>query len=92
VGGPILRDKFFFFADYEYWYSNLYAGLTETSAINTYPTAAMRPGDFSGLPTVYDPATTMQLSSGTYTRTPFRRGVCCSDRPIARLRSACRRA
>ena len=71
VGGPIIHNKFFFFVDYEYWYSNLYAGLTEASAINTYPTAAMRAGDFAGLPPVYDPATTTLMPDGTYTRTQF---------------------
>jgi hypothetical protein len=46
IGGPILKDKLFLFADYQ--------GLREAipnggATINTVPTAAMRTGDFSEL-------------------------------------------
>ncbi|MEK7404314.1 MAG: hypothetical protein AAB225_04330 [Acidobacteriota bacterium] len=50
LGGPIRKDKTFFFGDYE--------GLRERfSRTNTLPVAtqAMRNGDFTGLPAVIDP-------------------------------------
>jgi hypothetical protein len=53
VGGPVKRNKVFFFATYE--------GLRETQAtVSTgfAPTSAMFGGDFSAIPaTIYDPAT-----------------------------------
>jgi hypothetical protein len=51
LGGPIARNKTFFFADFE--------GFTVTqgvTAVTTVPTAKMRTGDFSELSTaIYDP-------------------------------------
>ena len=67
-GGPVYlpklydgRNKTFWFADYQG--TRIRKGLTR---IFTVPTAAMRTGDFSGLPTIYDPETT---AGGT--RQPF---------------------
>ena len=59
LGGPIIKNRTFFFVDYQG--SRLHEGLTDTS---TVPTAKMRTGDFSeiGL-TLYDPNTTQ--SNGT---------------------------
>ena len=55
IGGPIQKDKTFFFFGYEGYRQR--AGTTLTT---TVPTAAMRTGDFtqSGIPTLYDPLTT----------------------------------
>jgi hypothetical protein len=59
LGGPVLRNRTFFFGDFE--------GFTVTqgvTAVATVPTARMRAGDFSELSTaIYDPTTSP--------RTPF---------------------
>ena len=68
VGGPILRNRLFFFFNYD--------GYRFTSGSNpTYyslPTLAERRGDFSalGVP-IYDPATTVCNASGVCTRQAF---------------------
>jgi outer membrane receptor protein involved in Fe transport len=52
AGGPIVRDRTFFFADY--------AGLRVKQGqtyTRTVPTMAMRQGDFSGLAPIFDPRT-----------------------------------
>jgi hypothetical protein len=54
VGGPILKRKLFFFFDYDKVINHGAA----TNGTKTVPTAAMLNGDFTGLPTIYDPATT----------------------------------
>ena len=50
AGGPVVRNKTFFFLSYEG--QRVRKSLTQTFSV---PTAAMRRGDFSGLPTIYDP-------------------------------------
>ena len=50
VGGPVRKNKTFFFLSYEG--QRVRKSLTQTFSV---PTAAMRRGDFSGLPTIYDP-------------------------------------
>jgi len=66
LGGPIWpRKKLFFFTSQE--------GEILTSpqgAILTVPTDAMKAGNFSGLPPLYDPNTTV-CAAGTCTRQPF---------------------
>src|ERR1700733_8985797 len=65
LGGPVKRDKAFFFVSYQQNPTN-----TPSAAIATYPTAAERQGNMVGLPTIYDPNTLTQTGT-TYTRTPF---------------------
>src|SRR5262249_50271978 len=52
LGGPIRRDRTFFFADYEG--TRLRQGIVFN---NVVPSPAMRGGDFSGLPAIRDPLT-----------------------------------
>jgi Carboxypeptidase regulatory-like domain len=72
VGGPIRKDKTFFFFSYEG--TRLVTATTNTL---TVPTLPQRNGDFSQTLTtagklipIYDPNTT-QLVGGSYVRTPF---------------------
>jgi hypothetical protein len=52
IGGPILRDKLFFFFSYQ---TTINPSTTVTT--QTVPTAAVAGGDFTGLPTIKDPTT-----------------------------------
>jgi len=78
AGGPIVRDKTFFFADYQ--------GTRNRQAqtyISTIPLLAYRNGDFSALPLVlYDPATTRPDASSPsgVSRMPFTGNVIPRDR------------
>ena len=73
VGGPVYIPKvydgrnrtFFFFA-----YSRDLRPESFSLANYTVPTAAQKQGNFSGLATIYDPATTA-IVNGVSTRTPF---------------------
>jgi hypothetical protein len=86
LGGPIKRDKLFFFVDYQ----GTRIGSSQTD-ISTVPTAAELSGDFSGIydgtpsTTIYDPATT-QIVNGQVVRTPFPGNIIPTDRfdPIAK--------
>ncbi len=73
VGGPIKRDKTFFFAGFQG--NNIDEGLT---TVLTVPTALMHQGIFTEsfggapLPIIYDPATTrVDPATGLLTRDPF---------------------
>jgi hypothetical protein len=79
LGGPIKRDKLFFFGGWE--------GVRERvnyGGLYTVPTLDQRSGDFSAYrATIYDPATGNEDGSG---RTPFTNGIIPLTRqsPIAR--------
>jgi hypothetical protein len=79
LGGPIVRNKFFFFGDYQRTIDNL--GYVVRATI---PTMAMRNGDFSAVANgIYDPLTGAVNGSG---RTAFANNQIPQNRisPIAR--------
>ncbi len=65
LGGPIRRNKTFFFMDYQ----GTRAG-TSNPDISTVPTAAEIGGNFNGVTTIFDPNST-QMVNGNVVRTPF---------------------
>ena len=80
LGGPLKRDRTFFFVDYQGQRQHI--GRT---VISTVPTALQRQGIFTEaiggrVPAIYDPATTVPNGSGGFTRTPFANGVIPADR------------
>ena len=73
LGGPIIRNKTFFFGGYEYTKQE-----SPTSSTITVPTALQREGDFSQtfnaagkLVTIYNPFDTFINSAGAVERRPF---------------------
>jgi hypothetical protein len=80
IGGPIVRNKFFFFGDYQRTIDDF--GYVVRA---TVPTMAMRNGDFSAVTQrIYDPLTGDPATGNN--RTPFANNVIPSDRisPITR--------
>jgi hypothetical protein len=73
VGGPILKNKLFFYFDIDRIVNN-----SASNGFVTVPTAAMLQGDFTGMQPIYDPLTTTCPSgppfcafTGPLARTPF---------------------
>lgn len=68
ASGPVIKNKIFFLIDWEHRINH---GSGSISII-TLPTDAMRNGDFTGLPTIYDPTTqTVDPVTGAVTRQSF---------------------
>ncbi|HEX3438157.1 MAG TPA: TonB-dependent receptor [Pseudacidobacterium sp.] len=67
VGGPILRNRLFFYFNYD---KTINPG-SATTGRTSVPTPAMLSGDFTGLPTIYDPTTQTVDASGVVHRTSF---------------------
>ncbi|HEV8319698.1 MAG TPA: carboxypeptidase-like regulatory domain-containing protein, partial [Vicinamibacterales bacterium] len=85
LGGPLRRDRTFFFVDYQGQRQRI--GRT---VISTVPTLLQRQGIFAEaiagrVPVIYDPGTTVSDGSGGLTRTPFANGAIPTDRldPVA---------
>ncbi len=65
VGGPIRKDKTFFFGSYEGTRTRIGRSFT-----STVPVAEVRNGDFNRIRPIFDPATTMGTPA-SFTRQPF---------------------
>jgi hypothetical protein len=66
ASGPVIKNKIFFMIDWEHRIQHAAGAVS----IVTLPTNAMRTGDFTGLPTIYDP-TTQVVTGSTVTRQSF---------------------
>ncbi|HEY0262965.1 MAG TPA: carboxypeptidase regulatory-like domain-containing protein [Granulicella sp.] len=82
VGGPIWKNRTFFYGYYDgYRYKT-----SNTGMLYSLLTPAMKTGDFSapGIPAIYDPSTTVSNGSGGFTRQQFqcngRLNVICPER------------
>jgi hypothetical protein len=70
IGGPIRKNKIFFFGNYDGY--RYHSGLLNPT-LQSIPTVAQRTGDFSALPAaqvIYDPKSQV-CNGGVCTRTPF---------------------
>jgi hypothetical protein len=77
VGGPIIRNKAFFFGSFDAYRFN--SG--SVPALQSIPTIGERTGDFSGVPAViYDPNTTTCTAGGICSRTPLAGNVIPANR------------
>ena len=77
LGGPIKKNKAFFFASADGYKFN--SG--SIPALQSIPTLAARTGDFGAFPAViYDPATTTTSATGISSRVPFSGNVIPSNR------------
>ncbi len=67
LGGPIIRNKLFFFGSWEQTRTS-----NGTTQVLTVPTQAMKAGNFAGSAPIYNPSTTAPNPNGSgYVRTPF---------------------
>ena len=71
IGGPVVKDKTFYFFDYQGYRVNQGA-----TYLSTVPSAKMRAGDFSELNrTIYDPRTGAAVCRQRHSAQPIRSGV-----------------
>ncbi len=75
VGGPIHRNRTFFFTDYDGFRQDM-----GRVFVTTVPTEKMRRGDFTEVGTIYDPLTTVAQPGGAFTRQPFPGNIIPQDR------------
>jgi hypothetical protein len=86
VGGPIRKNKLFFFTNYDGYKYN--SGLLNPT-LQSIPTTAEQTGDFSGLPAtqiIYDPAS-QSCAGAVCTRAPFANNALPSNRISAVAKS-----
>ncbi len=77
-GGPIIRDKTFFYGGYDGWRYN-----RPSQTFRYYPTSTELSGDFSNSiinHVIYDPTTTTTDAGGNLVRTPFSGNKIPADR------------
>ena len=69
LGGPIQRDKTFFYG----YYDGFRYSTANTASFYSVLTSAMKAGNFTaaGLPAIYDPSTTVSNGTGGFTRKQF---------------------
>jgi hypothetical protein len=67
IGGPVLKNKLFFFANADL--TQKYGG--SANGFISVPTAANLAGDFTGEPTIYDPTTQTVGANGAVQRASF---------------------
>jgi hypothetical protein len=74
INGPVVLPKIYD-GHNRTFFTFAYEGIRPINyqqAVSSVPTSAMRAGDFTGQPVIYDPATTAPNASGSgYVRTPF---------------------
>ncbi len=74
IGGPVVKNRAFFFGSYEGTRIN-----RGSTIVTTVPTAALRMGDFTGQPTIYDPRSSVPAGA-TFARTAFQNNKIPTDR------------
>ncbi|WP_348268493.1 TonB-dependent receptor [Edaphobacter paludis] len=69
IGGPILKKKMFFYFNYDQTINHGSA----SNGTNTVPTEAVKAGDFSGQPLIYDPTTQVMAKDSKGNPYPVRK-------------------